>query len=125
VPNDTYLSNEQWKIIKPELPPQPTRGRRRKQDRAVLNSLVWRLKTGARYQDLPKHKRYAKRSTTYHWLQRWAHDGTLERIWQTLLGLLELEGKLDLSEGYLDGSFVPAKKGGMTSPMGTKAKAQP
>lgn len=47
----------------------------------------------------------------YYWLGRWSEEGVLEAVWQHLLSLLEAEGKLDLSEGSLDGSFVPAKRG--------------
>ena len=69
------------------------------------------MKTGGRYQDVPRTRAYAKRSTVYHWLSVWANDGTFERVWQTLLGMLERDGKLELREGYLDGSFVQAKRG--------------
>lgn len=64
--SDTKLSDEQWDIIKPYLPPQPTLGRRRKQDREVLNSLVYRLKTGCRYRDIPRAEGYAAPSTKHH-----------------------------------------------------------
>lgn len=109
--SDVKLSKEQWEMIAPLLPPQPRTGRRRKHDRQVLNSLVYRLKTGVRYKDIPKGEDYAARSTVYHWLRRWSEEGVLEAIWHKLLSLLEVEGGIDLSEGSLDGSFVPAKRG--------------
>jgi len=40
--NEATLSNEQWEVIKPLLPPQPRTGRRRQHDREVLNSMVYR-----------------------------------------------------------------------------------
>lgn len=109
--SDVKLSKEQWEMIAPLLPPQPRTGRRRKHDRQVLNSLVYRFKTGVRYKDIPKGEDYAARSTVYHWLRRWSEEGVLEAIWHKLLSLLEVEGGIDLSEGSLDGSFVPAKRG--------------
>lgn len=109
--SDVKLSDEQWEIIKPLLPPQPRTGRRRQHDRQVLNSLVYRLKTGVRYRDIPSSMDYAAKSTVYHWLKRWSEDGVLERTWHKLLSLLEAEGELDLTEGSLDGSFVPSKRG--------------
>ena len=119
------MSDAQWSVIKPLLPPQPRTGRRREHDREVLNSLVYRLVTGARYRDLPRIPEYAPRTTTYHWLKQWTETGFLDRLWQTLLSLLEQDGKLDLSQESLDGSFVPAKRGAKRSTTGAKAKDQP
>lgn len=116
--NEAKLSDEQWAVIKPLLPPQPRTGRRREHDREVLNSLVYRrlgqngrycacpLVTGSRYRDLPRTAEYAARTTTYHWLKTWTEAGVLERLWQALLSVLEQKGKVDLSQGSLDGSFV-------------------
>lgn len=95
----------------PLLPPQPRTGRRRQHDRQVLNSLAYRLKTGVRYKDIPKSDDYAAKSTVYHPLRRWSEEGVLEAIWRKLLGLLEAESELDMTEGSLDGSFVPSKRG--------------
>jgi hypothetical protein len=41
----------------------------------------------------------------------WEEDGTWERIWRSLLALLDELGKLEWATALLDGSFVPAKKG--------------
>jgi transposase len=122
--NEAKLSDAQWEVIKPLLPPQPRTGRRRQHDREVLNSMVYRLVAGSRYRDLPRTAEYAARTTTYHWLKEWAEAGVLERIWQELLSLLERDGKLDLSKGSLDGSFVPAKRGARPSTTDARAKAQ-
>jgi putative transposase len=122
--SDTKLSNEQWEILEPLLPPQPPTGRRREHDREVLNSIVYRLKTGVRYGDIPKTEEYAARSTVYYWLKRWSEEGVWEELFQELLGMLDREGKLNLEEGALDGSFVPAKRGVSTSTTATKARGQ-
>jgi transposase len=109
--SDVKLSDEQWEIIAPLLPPQPKTGRRRQHDRQVLNSLVYRLRTGVRYKDIPSTGDYATKSSVYHWLKRWSEEGVLETVWQRLLSLLEAQGDIDLCEGSLDGSFVAAKRG--------------
>lgn len=109
--SELKLSEEHWEVVAPLLPPQPKTGRRRKHDRQVLNSLVYRLKTGVRYKDIPRGEDYAAKSTVYHWLRRWSEEGVLDAIWRRLLSLLEAEGKLDLTEGSLDGSFVATKRG--------------
>ncbi len=109
--DDLRLSDEQWQVIAPLLPPQPRTGRRREHDRQVLNSLLYRLKTGVRYKDIPRTESYAAKSTVYHWLNKWSEAGVLERIWRQLLAELEAKGEIDLSRGSLDGSFVPTKRG--------------
>lgn len=111
--DDLKLSEEQWRVIAPLLPPQPRTGRRREHDRQVLNSLVYRLKTGVRYRDIPRSEDYAAKSTVYHWLSKWSEAGVLERIWQQLLAELEAAGDINLSQGSVDGSFVPTKRGAM------------
>lgn len=123
--SDTKLSDEQWALIEPFLPPQPALGRRRRQDREVLNSLTYRLKTGCRYRDIPRTQSYAPPSTTHHWVSRWVKDGVFDRLWQQLLALLDAQGQLNLSEGSLDGSFVPSKRGVKRSSGATKVRAQP
>ena len=45
-------------------------------------------------------------------LKRWGEAGIWERIWRTALAALDEQSKLDWSMAFLDGSFVPAKKGG-------------
>lgn len=109
--DDLKLSEEQWKVIMPLLPPQSRTGRRREHDRQVLNSLVYRLKTGVRYRDIPRTDNYAAKSPVYHWLSKWSEVGVLERIWRQLLAELDIKGEIDLSQGSLDGSFVPTKRG--------------
>jgi transposase len=95
--SDVKLSDEQWEVIAPLLPPQSKTGRRRAHDRQVLNSLVYRLKMGVRYKDIPRSEDYAAKSTVYHWLKRWSEEGVLEGIWQRLMSLLE-RGSIALLE---------------------------
>ena len=66
------------------MPPQPKRGRKRREDRQVLNSLIYRLKTGCRYRDSPRTSHYAAPSTTHYWLTRSAFAGSFS-LSRTLL----------------------------------------
>jgi transposase len=117
------LRDEQWELIAPLLPPHKKQGRPRADDRTTLNGILWVLRSGARWKDLPKE--YGSRSTCHRRLQEWPEQGVWERIWLTFLGALDQQGKLDWSRAFLDGSFVPAKKGGQTSPMAGKGRAAP
>ena len=68
------------------------------------------LRTGARWADLPR--RYGAASTCHARLQRWQAAGVWQRLWQAILTLLDAGGALDWSLAHLDGTFVPAKRGG-------------
>jgi transposase len=116
------LRDDQWELIAP-LPSQKKRGRPRADDRRTLDGILWALRSGARWKDLPKE--YGSRSTCHRRLQEGQEPGVWERIWLTFLGALDQQGKLDWGQAFLDGSFVPTKKGERTSPMAGKAKAAP
>src|SRR4051812_24792730 len=109
------LSNSQWDQVKGSIPKHRHRrdgkGRPWCDDRAVLNGILWVLRTGAPWKDLPP--RYPSRATCHRRFQKWARDGTFKKIWHALIHALDKSGKLDWSEGFIDGSFASAKKGGL------------
>lgn len=106
------VTNEQWAVIEPLLPKRRRgRGRPRADDRRTLNGILYVLKTGCAWMDLPRE--YGAYATGWRRLQQWAADGTWERIWQALLGQLDAQGKIEWAQAFLDGSFVPAKKGAL------------
>ena len=108
------LSKEQWTVVEPLIPKPPVRPDRRgrpwKPARLVLDAIVWVLRTGAPWRDIPE--RYPSYQTCHRPFQQWVQDGTFQRI------LNELGHQLDLgqtSESYIDGSYAKAKKGGNAS----------
>jgi transposase len=103
------LQDDQWALIQPLLPPQKRRGRRRADDRRTLNGIVWVLHSGARWKDLPRQ--YGAPATCHRRLQEWQECGVWEHIWLKFLAALDRQNKLDWGQAFLDGSFVPAKKG--------------
>lgn len=103
------LTDAQWARIAPLLPPPKGRGRHRADDRRTLNGILWVLRSGARWQDLPRE--YGSDSTCHRRLQEWQALGVWEGIWTAFLKALDEEGKIDWSRAFLDGSFVSAKKG--------------
>jgi transposase len=108
----TNVTDEQWDLIFPLLPPQPARGRKRRNDRQTINAILYLMRVGCRWCDLPPD--LGDDSTAHRWLVRWQEDGTWEKSWLTLLSTLDAQGKLDWAQAFLDGSFVPAKKGALT-----------
>ena len=106
------LTDEQWAVLAPLLPKQDrsVAGRPRADDRRVLDGILFSLKSGCRWQDIPA-EHFAPGVTCWRRLRQWEADGTWERIWETLLTSLDREAKLDYAAAFLDGSFAPAKKG--------------
>jgi transposase len=100
------LRDDQWAVIEPLLPARKGRGRPRAEDRGTLNGILWILRSGARWKDLPP--KYGSRSTCHRRLQEGQEQGVWERIWLTFLSTLDQLGKLDWNQAFLDGSFVPA-----------------
>ena len=107
------MTEEQWEILEALIPEKEVRedgkGRPRVNNREVLNGILWVLRTGAAWQDLPD--RYPSPATCHRRFQEWQREGVLEKILQTLARDLKERGDLDLSECFIDGFFVVAKKG--------------
>ena len=119
---ESFLSAEQWRRIEPLLPKLRSRGRRWSDNRAVLEGILWVLKTGARWRDLPK--KYPSASTCWRRLRLWEEQGVWLKIWRAFLRQLDQRGRLDWSESFLDGSFAPAKKGASALAKPSAAKAR-
>ena len=107
------ITNEQWELLAP-LIPEPSKGptgqgRPVSDPRAVLNGILWILRTGAHWKDLPG--RYPPYQTCHRWFQRWRKEGVFDSILLLLAEDLRERGKLDLREAFIDGTFAPAKKG--------------
>jgi len=117
------LTDAQWTILKPLLQVKPSRKRGRpwRDARAVWNGVLWVLRTGAPWHDLPD--RYPPYQTCHRRFQSWQHSGLLTRVLQTLAEDLRDRGKIDLSETFIDASFSSAKKGALLSAQLAAAKA--
>lgn len=119
------LTNDQWEIVDAILPADPIRadgrGRPWSDRRKVFNGILWVLRTGAPWQDLPS--RYGAYQTVHRRFQNWVRSGAIEEVLRALAEHLEEVGGLDLKECFVDGTFVPAKKGGAWSgkPSGARA----
>jgi transposase len=117
------LTDEQWIVIEPLIPQQQSGpGRKRNDDRRTLNGILFVLKTGCTWADVPPV--YGSPVTCWRRFQTWSRDGTWERIWRMLLGQLDAQGKLEWAQAFLDGSFVPAKKGAPASARPKSARAR-
>jgi len=110
------LTDEQWQRVAPHLPehpPSPKGGRPRADDRECLEGILWLLRTGARWQDIPVD--LPSGSTCWRRLQEWAIEEVFEEVQAILIEQLGELGKLDLEELFADATFIRAKKGVTTS----------
>jgi transposase len=110
------LTDEQWQRVAPHLPehpPSPKGGRPRADDRECLEGILWLLRSGARWQDIPVD--LPSGSTCWRRLQEWATEEVLEQVQAILIDELDELGKLDLEELLADATFIRAKKGGRMS----------
>jgi transposase len=80
-----------------------------RENRAVLNGILWILRTGAPCADPPD--RYPSYQTCHRRFQQWVR-GVLRGVLEVLAQALHDEGYLDLQDTFIDGSFAPAKRGG-------------
>lgn len=77
------LSDAEWALVEPMIPPAKRGGRRREVNvREVLNGIFYVLSTGCQWNALPKD--LPPKSTIYDYLDLWDWDGTLERIHHVL-----------------------------------------
>ena len=120
------LTDEQWGLIAP-LFDKPaavsTRGRPRKSDREIMNGVLWILRSGARWSDLPD--RFPPYQTCHRRFREWVKAGKLKTMLEILARDLLERGKLDLSETFIDGAFVSAKKGAskLERPSGARVRS--
>lgn len=111
------LSEAQWLVLAP-LFPEPKRrrdgrGRPWASNRACFEGILWVLRTGARWRDLPEG--YPDGSTCWRRLRRWEEQGVWLRAWRKLLAQMDQCRLLDWEEAFLDATFVSAKKGASES----------
>jgi putative transposase len=77
------LTDAQWALIDPDLPPEPGGGRPRKTEmRDVVDAILYTLRTGCQWRYLPGD--FPPKSTTWRYFDAWRRDGTLDRIHDAL-----------------------------------------
>ncbi len=120
------LKDEQWTVLEPLIPKPHRRadgrGRPWRDDREVLNGILWVLRTGAPWQDVPD--RYPSPATCHRRFQQWVRTGVFRKILRALAEDLRDRGKLDLTECFIDATFVGAKKGAFVWARRSAARVQ-
>jgi transposase len=114
------LTDADWTLVEPPIPPGKRGGRRRSVNlREVLNAIFYVLSTGCQWTALPKD--LPPKSTVWDYLDLWSWDGTLERIHHALYDRTREQAGREASPSaaILDSqSARAAQKGGLDRPAG-------
>lgn len=110
--HEPELTEAQGVQVEPLLP-KPTisvkGGRRRVANRRCFEGILWVLRSGARWKDLPAQ--YPSPSTCWRRLSEWEEQGVWEQAWIALIHELDEAGQLNWMNIFADATFAPAKKG--------------
>lgn len=105
--------DKQWALLEPLIPPRHTRpdGRERpwRHARGVLTGILWVLRTGPLWRDVPDQ--YFSPATCHRRSQERSRTGVFEQILRTLADDLRDRGKFDLTECIVGTIFEGASKG--------------
>jgi putative transposase len=107
------VTDAQWDVMEPLLPPEPGGGRPRKTDpRDILDAIFYILRTGCQWRYLPGD--LPPKSTVWRYFDRWRRDGTLDRIHGSLRRGVRTEEKPyhPRTSASVDSQSVDATSGG-------------
>ena len=108
------VPDDLWAAVEPLLPParpRPKGGRPPIPNRAALTGIVFVLKTGIQWEDLPAEMGCGSGMSCWRRLRDWGAAGVWAALHQVLLERLHRAGQLDWSRAALDSASVPAKRG--------------
>ena len=102
------LTDEEWAIIEPLIPPPADTGRPQRDSRQMWNTIFWVMRSGAPWRDLPE--RFGPWETAYCHFNTWRQQGVFERAIEVLQIRLDAEGHIDWDLWCVDGSSVRGSK---------------
>lgn len=115
------LSDEQWEGLSPLLPPQKAKtGRPGRDHRQVLNGMLWILRTGAPWRDLPE--RYGPWRTVATRFYRWRRAGVFDHLLAEIHRIADEQGKVNWEVHFVDGTIVRAHQHAAGAKRGTRRR---
>ena len=115
------LSDAAWAKLAPRLPAR-TAGKHRKDDRVVINAILWTLATGAPRRELPERYRpWASVATRF---RRWTRAGVWHRLFQAVHQQADAAGPLAWSVHVVDGPTVRAHQQAAGATGGTRRRTR-
>ena len=94
------LTDSQWNRLEPLLPRTGGRGRPSRPHRLMVEAMIWILRTGAPWRDLPTE--YGSWKTVYTRFSRWSEKGVLKAVFDKLAEERDAEGYM------IDGTIMRA-----------------
>src|SRR5829696_6324043 len=110
------VSDELWQIVEPLLPvepPKPNGGRPRIPPRNCLAGILFVLRTGLPWEDLPQELGCGSGMTCWRRLRDWNEAGVWHALQEELLARLRDADRVDWTRAAMDASIVPAKRGAL------------
>jgi transposase len=102
------LKNEEWELIADIFPAPAKTGRPRRDARTVLDGILWILRTGSPWRDLPEE--FGPWQTVWRMFDQWNADGTLAKILHRLQASFLAAGAIDNQLWCIDGTSVRAAR---------------
>jgi len=116
LPTIWEISDELWNRFHPilaEFWPKKSTGRKLANWRLALNGIIFRMRTGCQWDQLPK--RFGAKSTVHDWFQRWNKNGVMAKIMAALVAECEELGGVHWEWQSADGAMAKARLGGTKS----------
>src|SRR5215212_9488584 len=117
MPKRHELSDAQWERLRPLLPPHKP-GRPRRDDRRILDGMLWKLATGAPWRDLPD--RYGPWQSVYTRFWRWTRAGVWDQIFAAVQQQADAAHEIDWELHFVDGTVIRAHQHAAGVKGGTK-----
>jgi transposase len=106
-----YLNQKQYKWLAKALPqPHAKTGNPYLPNDQLLNGILYVLKTGCRWQDIPVSVCQHHYSSCWRRFNWWCRQRAITLTWREVLKLLDRNGDIDLSIGNVDGSLIQSPK---------------
>ncbi len=113
------MADVEWARLQPLLPPRKA-GKRRRDDRQVINGILWKLATGAPWRDLPE--RYGPWPTVYTRFRRWTLGGVWDRLFASVQRQADAAGQVDWTVHFVDGTVIRAHQHAAGAKGGTRRR---
>lgn len=102
------LGDEHWALVKDLFPKRKRLGRPPSDNRKMLSGMLWLLRAGAPWRDLPE--RFGPWSTVYIRFRSWRESEVLDEVVARLQKSLNDAGRIDWSLWCIDGSSIRASR---------------
>lgn len=103
------LTDEQWDCLAEYFPKPKRTGRPRADSRRVMDAILWIVRTGAPWRDLPEEE-FGPWETVYGHFNAWSSNGTLAKVLRALKRALGDSDDFDHELWCLDGTVVRAAR---------------